>query len=362
MHRTGTAQRRVGIRTELSVPTLQKALDAWKIAQAGVVTEKYASQKEDRITNHFGPELHTPLHLLDTEILEKCRQRYLTGTWAGNGYTNKVEGRTVGGWNSLLRDLKALIGWAVKRELIDKVPFSMTSTKVQEEPEAKSVIWPELGPAFLAQVEQWPTTRHKYHQDTRTAVRMMLLLGLREDEAINSRWEWLDHHRNKTYTVGDAKNRRARVIPVPDVLLAYIEQHHTRPKNGSGLILPADDDGNPHREGLTTKCVQAASLAIGISGMTPHRVRATFATGHFESGTDLNQIQHLLGHENQSTTLGYIVTRHRDLAESQDRLAAILTGSHNGSQSGSQTVRTAKPKLVKSAANTGSARGRSPVS
>jgi integrase len=171
---------------------------------------------------------------------------------------------------------------------------------------------------------------------------MMLLLGLREDEAITSRWEWLDK-RNMTYTVGDAKNRRLRTLPVPTVLLAYIEAHHTRPENGRGLILPMDDKGNPHTEGLTSKCVATCSAAVGIKDMTPHRVRATYATACFEAGIDLNQIQILLGHENQSTTMGYVVVRSRPMGEAQNKVAALLIGS--------PVVRTPSVKLTKITSN-----------
>jgi integrase/recombinase XerC len=321
-HRQGAAQRKMGILTADNVPTLMKAMELWKTATTGVVTEKYANQKIDRLTNHLSPELVLPIYLIDTEMVEKARQRYLSGSWSGNGHRNVVEGRRVGGWNHLLRDLRALMSWAVKRGLIEAIPFRVAATKVQEDPASGVVIWPELASAFLIEVDRLPVFR----QDTRTSVRLMLFLGLREDEAITSRWEWLDR-RNLTYAVGDAKNRRARVIPVPQVLLDYIDAHHTRPAGGKGLLLPADEDGNPHGEGLTAGLVERAADAIGIQGMTPHRVRATFATAHFEQGTPVNQIQALLGHETPATTLGYIVSRPQKLAASQDRLAATFVGT-----------------------------------
>jgi integrase/recombinase XerC len=316
-HRQGASQRKVGIRNADNVPTLKRALELWQTASVGVVTEKYANQKVDRIKKHMGPELVLPLHTIDTAVVEGARQRYLAGTKSGNGYKSD-ETRSVGGWNHLLRDLRSLMGWAVKRELIDRVPFAVTATKVQEDPASGVVIWPELVPRFLAEVDQLPW----FEQDTRTAVRLMLFLGLREDEALTARWEWLDQ-RNKTYTVGDAKNRRLRTIPVPQVLLDYLKANHKR--KSSGLILPLDKD-TPHGEGLTAGLVAKAAKAIKIRGMTPHRVRATFATAHFEEGTPLNQIQTLLGHENQATTLGYIVARPQKLAANQDRLAAVFAG------------------------------------
>lgn len=48
----------------------------------------------------------------------------------------------------------------------------------------------------------------------RTAVRLMLGLGLRESETITARWEWLDIGR-QTYTPGRTKGREADPLPVP---------------------------------------------------------------------------------------------------------------------------------------------------
>ncbi len=337
-YRQRLSNKAVGIKSIEDTPTLEAALDGYETAQKGVVTDKYLSQKRDRIENHFSKELKRRLSEFDQEILEGARQRYLVGEWAGNGYTKKRKGRSVGGWNSLLRDLKAVFGWAVKRGLLDRVPFTMATTKTQES--VKPVIWPEQAKAFLAAVDTWET------QNVKTAIRAMLYLGLREDEALGMRWEWLSA-RAHTYRTGDAKNRKARIIPVPAVLMAYIEKHHKR--QAVGLVLSAAD-GAPHREGLTTECVRRAALAVHVAGMTPHRVRATFASSHHELGTPIGQIQAMLGHENQATTMGYIITRPKDLGEAQDRFAELLEGK--AAKSGSRGVRVTKTKKAKKPANT----------
>jgi len=304
---------KVGIKEEIA-PTLELALRDYLTANTGVVTQKYLDQKESRIQAHFAPELKRRINLFDQVVLEAARQRYLEGEWAGNGYAEKRKGRSIGGWNHLLRDLKAVFGWAKDRKLISEIPFTMTTTKNQER--VKPVIWPEDAKRFLAQVDAIGS------QDVCTAIRLMLYLGLREDEALGARWEWFSK-RAMTYRTGDSKNRKVRVIPVPKSLLAYVEKHHAR--EVTGLILPAAD-GQSHREQFTDGTIRAAAKKVGVVGLHPHRLRATWASTHFEMGTSIGQIQVMMGHESQSTTMGYVVTRPADLAQAQEKFAALIEG------------------------------------
>ena len=53
-------------------------------------------------------------------------------------------------------------------------------------------------------------------------------------------------------------------------------------------------------------------------------MRATFATTHFEAGTEISQIQQMMGHKHPSTTMGYIVMRPKGQAEAQDRVSKLM--------------------------------------
>jgi integrase len=302
---------------EEEIMTLEKALDGFARAHKTVRTDKYIQQMRDRIEKHFAEELLHPLESFTTRKMEEIRQRYLDEEWSGNKYQNKKKGHSIGGWNNLLRNFRALMNWARGKKL--GLPFEMKESDYQSP--VRPVIWPELCHEFLQQVDKWPT------QDAKTVVRLMLYLGLREDEAIGARWEWFSA-RTKTYSAGDTKSREVRAIPIPEVLMQYVESHHKR--KTVGLIMPIDEDGKvPHSEGFTTEIVRKSSNAISIPGMTPHRIRASFATGHYELGTPLNHIQRMMGHENQSTTEDYVVTRKLDLAESQEKLASVYSGSQS---------------------------------
>lgn len=56
----------------------------------------------------------------------------------------------------------------------------------------------------------------------RTAVRLMLGIGLREIETITADWQWMDWER-RTYTPGQTKGREADALPVPAWLIAYLQ-------------------------------------------------------------------------------------------------------------------------------------------
>ena len=59
-------------------------------------------------------------------------------------------------------------------------------------------------------------------------------------------------------------------------------------------------------------------------GLHPHRLRASFATTHFEAGTPLSQIQQMMGHEDPETTMRYIVQRPKDQAVAQERVSELM--------------------------------------
>ncbi len=324
MFRLRLAQAEMGLGPGRVPPTLFEAMAAHTTAMTGTVTKKYLNQKGWRLTAHLGPEMNLRIDALDLERIEAVRQRYLSGTWKSGGCGQEREGRTVGGWNSLLRDIKSVLGWAVRRGMIASMPFAMRPGKVQTA--VKSVIWPEQVPAFLAEVDKWAT------QDAKSIVRFMLNTGCRENEALNARWEWLSD-RNATYTVGHAKGFEARVIPLTREFLGYLHAHHPRPIGG-GLIWSHDKKEKngkllrnvPHAEKFSRGVIERASKAIGVVGMHPHRLRATFASTLYEMGTPLSQIRQLLGHKNEATTLGYIVMRPRDLGDTIERYGRLLRG------------------------------------
>ncbi|MBS1941782.1 MAG: site-specific integrase [Bacteroidetes bacterium] len=61
-----------------------------------------------------------------------------------------------------------------------------------------------------------------------------------------------------------------------------------------------------------------------FSNSSPHRLRATFATGVWESGASIAQITSWMGHEDPQTTMGYIMKRTQGGEAVQKRFAQTL--------------------------------------
>jgi len=273
------------------------------------------------IETHFAKWNHLSLDEISTEICEEARRRYLAtkGSKMLKGKTIEVP-HSIGGANRLIRLVSALYGWALKRKLISARPWHLGERKVQQVP--RVVLWPEQVRPFFEAVR-----KHTRSRVITFSIQFQIGLGLRETETATARWEWISW-RTEIFNPGSTKNRKTRQIPIPGWLLDGLKTEWQRQgKPSTGLIF---EEAN-HR-GFTKNAVRAAGVDLGIEGLHPHRLRATFATAHFESGTPLSQIMLMLGHEKPPTTMRYIETRPKGAAEAQAKVAeAMGLGSLHGS-------------------------------
>lgn len=243
--------------------------------------------------------------------LEKVLISKVTTELAEVARNSHSEGRKPATVNAWVRILNILGTYAVQRGMMPAVPWHLKLQKVQKKPR-------KTLPA--SQVKAWieaaESTAFKSHRwAIGTAIRMMVGMGMRETEVLGSRWEWIDWER-KSYTVGKAKGFEARVIPIPAWLAAWLEPH----KADIGLIL-----GDKHPSGFTRKAIAGANRALGITGISAHRLRGTFATLHSETGTPVQVIQSMLGHKSATTTMLYLEA-HQEKAEEQQAEVAKKMG------------------------------------
>ena len=79
-----------------------------------------------------------------------------------------------------------------------------------------------------------------------------------------------------------------------------------RPKETfSEWIFPAET-GKPHCPGFLRKPLLSAAKQLGLGNLTPHRLRASFASLHAAAGTPLSELQTMMGHTDYKTLWGYI--------------------------------------------------------
>jgi integrase len=326
--------------------TLADAFAEWDRLQKGQVAALYRVNMRCAVHVHAAAYLDRPLAELDNKAIEEIRVAYLATP--GKGYRRGQDweaerAHTPGGANGVVKNLSALVGWCLKKGLIKARPFTGGQRKAQEK--AKAILWPEQVQPLLAVADkggkEWASPKPRPVPDSATAIRLMVGLGLRETEALNARWEWLQCG---VYTVGKTKNRKLRRIEVPDWLQQHLEVLRAAAGSpNSGLIIPAreDEEGNqfPHHKTFTQKPVERCGRSIKILGLTPHCLRATFATTHFEVGTTISQIQLMLGHKDPSTTMKYIHQRPKGQAQAQEAAAKAM-----GFLSRPHTAPSAKPK------------------
>ena len=255
-----------------------------------------------RMRLHWKEIAALPIDKITTAEVEDMRRRYLEGKGR----------RSKGGANKVVASLVTVMSWAVRRGLLEDMPFKLDKLKYQKP--VKVIVWPEQTRAFLHKA------RVCKNPDSRLAMLGCLTMGFRPAEAVGMQWEWFDWH-GGVYRVGKAKDMEPRSIPMHPVFRRVMRTRWLAlGKPSQGLALKAKD-GEAHRPDYLRKPVETTARHMKIVGLHPHWLRASAATAWWESGASIAQIMLWLGHEDASTTMLYIVKRDLEGKEIQTRCA-----------------------------------------
>ncbi|WP_042337920.1 tyrosine-type recombinase/integrase [Paraburkholderia ferrariae] len=296
---------RMWARGDEPVPTLRELAGQWLDAHEAIVSRSYIKNVATfRRLHLYGladvmvDELATSL--VETALLEHRRTHASASV------------------NHWLKILKVVCKWAVRRKVMPDIPWSVKLLKVQKKPRATLPV--SRATDWLAAVDDYARERPALS----IAVRLMFGLGLRESEVITARWEWVDSDR-MTYTPGITKGREADPIPMPDWLLEYLQPG----RQAAGLIV--HHGGQPCAAGFLRSAMRAANAACEIKGLTPHRLRGTFATLLSENGLPIQTIQRVMRHKDPMTTMRYLESNLAAAATVQASIARI-TGLQSDNQ------------------------------
>jgi integrase/recombinase XerC len=279
------------------IPTLRELAIAWLAVHKQVASIAHLRSVDTFNRLHLYDLGELPVNLITTQLVEMARNTHLA--------THKPASA-----NHWLRILKLLANWAVKREIIPALPWRLKMLKLQKRP--RSILPVDVAKAWFVAIDA--ATRGE--PSAATAIRMMFGLGLREGEASGARWEWIDWQR-ATYTPGVTKGREAEPVPLPDWLAEHLAPH----RKAEGLIA-AKRNGRQHPPGFARTVMLQANAACATKGITPHRLRGTFATMLSEAGVPIQTIQKVMRHKSPMTTMAYLekdldtaVNAQHDIAE-----------------------------------------------
>lgn len=279
------------------VPALRELAEEWLTVHVKVASYAHRRSVDTFKRLHLYALGDFAVNLITTELVELARNKHLA--------THKPASA-----NHWLRILKLLANWAVKRSIIPALPWRVRMLKVQKRP--RSILPVDVARAWFAAIDEATVTE----PSAGTAIRMMFGLGLREGEAAGARWEWIDWQR-ATYTPGVTKGREAEPVPLPD----WLADHLAPNRKAEGLIA-AKRNGRQHPAGFARTAMIQANAACATKGITPHRLRGTFATMLSEAGVPIQTIQKVMRHKSAMTTMAYLekdldtaVTAQHDIAE-----------------------------------------------
>jgi integrase/recombinase XerD len=145
--------------------------------------------------------------------------------------------------------------------------------------------------------------------------------GLRRAEAVALDVEHYDATTGHLAVTGKGRRQRRTALPAGGrrAMAAWLEVRGL--EEDGPLFCPVDKAGRVTIRRLSTQAVYALvdrrARKAGVSHLSPHDGRRTFASELFDAGVDAVQVQGLMGHASLLTTGGY--DRRPELA----RLAAV---------------------------------------
>lgn len=281
------------------VPTLDQLAGDWLEVHRPTASADHIRSVETFRKLHMYTLGGRPISSIGTEDIELARNEHL------------VE-RSKGTANHWLRIMKLLALWAVRRGVMAALPWKVEMLTVQKRPRA--ILPTDVTRVWFEAIDR--ATRRA--PAAGTAIRLMFGLGLREGEAAGARWEWIDWERG-TYTPGETKGREADALPMPEWLVNYLAPDRC----AAGLIAPRRD-GTRFPAGFARTAMRVANAACATKGITPHRLRGTFATLLSESGAPLQDVQEALRHKDPLTTVGYLEKDMKRVSRAQERISAKI--------------------------------------
>lgn len=147
----------------------------------------------------------------------------------------------------------------------------------------------------------------------RAVLELLYGSGLRIAEIASVRWGDLDLVERWIRIRG--KGNKERIVPLGSYAIKALEEWRPGSAREGDFLFPGKGGGHIAVRTIS-RIVKKAAMKSGLSGVTPHMLRHSFATHMLEGGASLRVLQELLGHESLATTQRYLTVTAEHLKKS----------------------------------------------
>jgi integrase len=187
--------------------------------------------------------------------------------------------------------------------------------RYREEKRERFLSRDELGRLGAALSDPEVTARHTLF--TLAAIALLLLTGMRLNEALRLRWIDVDLERSLLLLADSKTGKKAIILGEHAVrLLAGI------PRTDSPWVFPGGKINRPLYD--LRKAWASVTKAAGLEGVRVHDLRHTFASYGAGAGGSLPMIGKLLGHSQAATTERYAHLAHDPVREIANRASEVI--------------------------------------
>jgi len=160
---------------------------------------------------------------------------------------------------------------------------------------------------------------------TKAAVVLLLSTGIPRSEAVGITLDDLDLEKRQLLVRG--KGDKELVVPLTDQVVEAIQAYLPhRTKTQSRHLFVSAWKGQPIHGRCINRMLQIVIQKAGMKGqgITPHKLRHTFATHLIRNGVDTRTVQELMGHSELETTAKYLHSDTRTKQAAVGKLNGLL--------------------------------------
>ncbi len=160
---------------------------------------------------------------------------------------------------------------------------------------------------------------------TKAMVVLLLSTGIRRSEAVTITLD--DFNLEERQLLIRGKGDKQRVVPLTDQAVEAIQAYLPhRTKTQSRHLFVSAWKGQPIHGRCINRMLKIVIQKAGLAGqgITPHKLRHTFATHLIRNGVDIRTVQELMGHSELETTAKYLHSDTRTKQAAVGRLNGLL--------------------------------------